>query len=59
MTKNEVTFETWFDNLQLIVFDKAHVSFRDEAAARDFYNKGRNVFDVADEISTEFSCEGD
>ncbi len=52
MTRDEVCFEDWFDNLCLILSGKS-INFRDADSVRDDYEAGRDVFDVADEIAQE------
>lgn len=55
MTKNEFDFETWFDNLSMMVLDATGIEFRDEESVRDDYEKGRNLADVANEIAAEYA----
>ena len=54
MTKNEFDFETWFDQLAMHVLDRTGVEFRDEESVREDYEKGRDMFDVVDEIAAEY-----
>lgn len=54
MTKNEFDFETWFDNLSMMVLDISGVNFNDQDSVRDDYDQGRNLADVADEIAAEY-----
>lgn len=54
MTKNDVDFDTYFETLQIHVADRAGAHFSDEAAIREDYEAGRNVFDVIDEICAEY-----
>ena len=54
MTKSEFDFDTWFDNLAMMVLDKAGVEFRDQESVREDYEAGKNLADVADEIAAEY-----
>ena len=54
MTKNEFDFETWFDQLAMHVLERTGVEFRDADSVREDYESGRDMFDVADEISAEY-----
>ena len=54
MTKNEFDFETWFDNLSMMVLDLAGIKFDDKDAVKEDYEQGRNLADVADEIAAEY-----
>jgi len=54
MIKGEFDFETWFDNLAMMVLDKSGVEFRDEESVRGDYEAGKNCADVADEIAAEY-----
>ena len=54
MTKNEFDFDTWFDNLALMVLDKAGVEFRDMESVRGDYEDGKNLADVAEQIAAEY-----
>jgi len=55
MTKTDFDFETWFDNLSMMVLDKTGVEFRDAESVRADYYAGKNLADVADEIAAEYS----
>lgn len=57
MIKGEFDFDTWFDCLAVMVLDKTGVDFQDRDSVRDDYESGRNVADVADEISAEYGTE--
>lgn len=54
MTNEDFDFEKWFDNLSLAVLDRCGIDFTDEESVREDYNRGRNLYDVADEISAEY-----
>ena len=54
MKKPEFDFDTWFGVLQINVLDKTGVDFKDADSVRDDYNKGRDVYDVIDEIAAEY-----
>ena len=54
MTKNDTDFETWFDNLANHVLDRTGADFRDTDSVRDEYEAGRDMFDVADDISAAY-----
>lgn len=58
MTKDEFSFDVWFENMTSMVLDKCGVVFRDEDAVRFDYEEGKNCADVADEIAAEYS-DGD
>lgn len=59
MTKTEFNFETWFDCLAMTVLDKCGVELRDADSVRADYDAGKNLADVADEISAEYTCGDD
>lgn len=54
LDKVEFDFEPWFDNLAMLVPDACGVKFLDTESVRADYDAGRNVADVADEISAEY-----
>lgn len=54
MTNTDTSFEDWFDNLKMYVLDRTGVEFRDADAVRDDYERGRSMYDVADEIAAEY-----
>lgn len=54
MTKNECTFDDWFDQLALHVLDRTGVDFMDKDSVRDDYDQGRDLWDVIDEIAAEY-----
>lgn len=54
MVKGEFDFDTWFDNLALMVLDKCGAEFSDKDSVRDDYDAGKNCADVADEIAAEY-----
>lgn len=58
MTKSDVDFETYFENLQMHVADRTGAHFSDEAAILEDYDAGRNVFDVIDEVCAEYDDPG-
>jgi len=55
MNKNDCDFDTWFDALVLNINEQTGVNFRDRESVKDDYNAGRDLFDVADEISAEYT----
>ncbi len=54
MIKGEFDFDTWFDNLALMVLDKCGVEFKDKNSVLADYESGKNCADVADEIAAEY-----
>lgn len=54
MTKCDCEFETWFEILSVQVLDRARVDLKDPDSVRDDYDRGRDLFDVADEIVAEY-----
>jgi hypothetical protein len=46
-------FDTWFDLLKVNLNDRG-VSFNDANGVRDDYDRGRDLFDVVDEIAEEY-----
>lgn len=54
MNKTEFEFDTWFETLQAHVLDRAGIDFQDPDSVRDDYERGRDVFDVIDEIVAEY-----
>jgi hypothetical protein len=54
MTNNDTTFDAWFDVLQFNVLDRTGHTFNDRESVREDFEDGRDVFDVADEISEEY-----
>lgn len=57
MTKSDCDFGTWFDNLSMMVLDATGVEFRDMDSVRADYENGRNLADVADEITAEYGSD--
>ena len=55
MTKQDVEFDTWFEQLCEILADEG-VSFSDADAVEMDYEDGKSVFDVAQEIKDEYSA---
>lgn len=54
MTNNDTSFDNYFGVIQVNVLERAGVDFNDEASVRADYDKGRDVFDVIDEICAEY-----
>jgi len=54
MTNEHFDFETWFDNLTIIISDRSGVDFQDEESVRADYDAGRDCAEVADEIADEY-----
>lgn len=54
MNKASHDFETWFETLQTHVAERTGRSFSDMDSVRSDYEDGRDVFDVVDEICTEY-----
>ena len=54
MVKGEFDFDTWFESLAATVLDKTGVEFTDEDSVRGDYEAGKNCFDVANDIATEY-----
>lgn len=54
MTKNEIEFDDWFDNVALHVLDRTGFEFRDADSVRGDYEAGRDAYDVIDEIVAEY-----
>lgn len=55
MTNEDTDFETWFGVLSVQVLDRVGVEFQNEDAVRGDYEQGRDVFDVIDEICSEYN----
>lgn len=55
MTKAELDFETWFDNLVMMVLDETGCEFRDAESVRADYDAGKNLADVAKDIAAEYN----
>ena len=53
MDSCETDFDEWFETLIMLLSDEG-ISFSDRAAVREDYDKGRDVFDVCDEIRVEY-----
>lgn len=54
MDKTEYEFEEWFGVLQCYILDEIELDFKDTNAVRPEYDKGRDVYDLADEIIAEY-----
>jgi hypothetical protein len=54
MTNEDFDFETWFDNLAIMVLDMTGIEFRDMDSVEEDYNAGKSVADVAREIADEY-----
>lgn len=54
MTKADFDFETWFENLAMMVLDACGVDFLDSESVRADYDSGKNLADVAEEIAAEY-----
>ena len=54
MTKNDATFDKWFDLLQLNLAD-AGIKFLDADSVREEYEAGKSMFDVLDSIKQEYA----
>lgn len=58
MTRSDgVTFDDWFDNLQICILDFVGVDFYDTESVRQDYENDRNMYDVAQEIAIEYGYE--
>ena len=57
MTNNDTDFDTWFDILSMNLLDRCGVDFNDRDAVRDDFDRGRDVFDVIDEIAAEYAID--
>lgn len=55
MTKAEFDFDTWFESLSMMVLDETGFEFRDAESVRADYDAGKNLAEVAAEISAEYS----
>jgi hypothetical protein len=53
-TKNDFSFDEWFENLKMHVLDRAGVEFTDQDSVKDDYENGKDLFDVVDEIAAEY-----
>lgn len=56
MTKSNVDFDTWIELLQMNLADKGILS-EEETLKSDYridYDKGRDMFDVLDEVIAEY-----
>ena len=54
MRKNNVSFEDWFELLQMNLQDEG-IDFNDEESVRADYEEGKSLFDVIDEIHAEYN----
>lgn len=54
MDKSTHSFDDWFDALALIVLDRTGADFRDRDSVKGYYEEGRDVFDVIDEVAAEY-----
>ncbi len=54
MTKNDTTFENWFDYMVCFLADNG-IDFRDEDSVREDYEAGKDFHDVADAIKLEYA----
>lgn len=54
MTNKETDFDSWFGVLQVNVLDRTGVDFKDEDSVRGYYEAGRDVYDVIEEIALEY-----
>lgn len=54
MTNSEFDFDTWFGVLRTNVLDRSGVDFKDAESVRSDYDEGRDVYDVIDEIVSEY-----
>jgi hypothetical protein len=54
MDKKDTDFDTWFDCLVMQLLDE-NINFRDRDSVREDYDKGKNMYDVLDEIKAEYS----
>ena len=53
MTKIDTDFDSWFEALQLSLFER-NINYRDREAVRDDYDAGLDVYVVADGIALEY-----
>ncbi len=53
MTKDDTTFEDWFDYMASYLAD-SQIDFRDEDSVREDYEAGKDFHDVADSIKLEY-----
>ena len=54
MTKNDMSFDEWFDLLQLNLSD-AGINFEDADSVRGDYEDGKSMYDVLDDIKDEYA----
>lgn len=54
MTNNDTDFDAWFDTVAAHVLGRAGVDFKDRDSVKDDYDRGRDAFDVIDEIVAEY-----
>lgn len=54
MNNDDTDFETWFSCLQVTLLD-AGVDFYDDAAVREDYDQGKDMYDVVDSIVLEYN----
>ncbi|UCR75525.1 hypothetical protein PP742_gp41 [Alcaligenes phage vB_Af_QDWS595] len=54
MNNRTHVFDTWFSTLQNALLDEG-IDFSDEDSVREDFEKGKNVFEVVDEIKEEYN----
>lgn len=55
MKKSEgFDFDTWLDNLTVQIWERTGVDFKDGESVRQDYEDDKNMFDVADDICSEY-----
>ena len=55
MSNENLSFDDWFNILQINVLEKTGIEIRDEDAFREDYESDRDVYDVIDEMVIEYS----
>lgn len=57
MTKDDFDFDTWFGVLQSHTLDRVDVDLRDSDAFRQKYADGADVYDVINEVWSEYEFD--
>ena len=53
MTKDDLSFDDWFDLLKVKLYEKG-IEFHDADSVRGDYEDGKDLFDVFEDIKTEY-----
>jgi hypothetical protein len=55
MTKQEATFEEWFDQLTMSLWSEYDINFADSDSVKEDYEAGKSVSEVQADIAREYS----